>query len=173
MLLKQQSIIEDKESNNSIPDNLLTPNNCISPIRIKRFLEYSRHLTDDSIKPHLNEISLKNCQSYFENEIIPQWKLRSQVLHYCKDFTNNLKHTDEQIKLDYNQFDLRTNPYAYKDYQKSQNEKNELYNNITRWVKNEETIENIIRDQTIQVLNDKCLYQDWFKLFKKIAYNNE
>lgn len=62
-------------------------------------------------------------------------------------------------------YDLRTNPYALKD----DLEKIELQNarraTIENWVRNEQNVEKIIREETTKIFNDKCYYKDWLQQF--------
>lgn len=168
------------------PSNLLTPEGCISSSRIRAFLRLSRSLTDDTIRPHLNEIKRSECSLYFQEEIAPQWKLRGEIIDYCSKYSQELRAHTSQGKtienvstLSYDlenaaavteKFDLRTDPYAYKTYQKKIAEQYVQCDALDNWTQNEATVEKIIREQTVEVLNDKCFYQDWMQAFNNAVF---
>lgn len=169
-----------------VPSNLLTPEGCISSSRIRAFLRLSRHVTDDLIRPHLNELKKSECSLYFQDEIVPQWKLRGDIIDYCSKYSQDLRdHTSQGrtvenvTTLSYNldnaaevteKFDLRTDPYAYKTYQKKISEQFAQCDALDSWTQNEAMVEKIIREQTIEVLNDKCFYQDWMQAFNNAVF---
>ncbi|RCK58179.1 Mitochondrial intermembrane space cysteine motif-containing protein MIX23 [Candida viswanathii] len=169
-----------------VPSNLLTPEGCVSSSRIRAFLKRSRQFTDDTIRPHLNEIAKSDCSRYFQEEIAPQWKLRGEIIDYCSKYSQELRQKTSQGKtvenattLSYNldnadevtkKFDLRTDPYAYKTYQKNLEEQYRNCDALDNWTHNEATVEKIIREHTIEVLNDRCFYQDWMQAFRKAAF---
>lgn len=167
-----------------VPVDLLTPESCISSSRIRAFLKRSRNLTDDTIRPHLNEIEKSKCSQYFEEEIVPQWRVRGEIIDYCSKYSQELRdHTSQgktvtATKLSYDlpnaeemtdKFDLRTDPYAYKSYQRRIDEQYTQCDALDNWTQNEKTVEQIIRQQTVEVLNDKCFYQDWMQAFKRAS----
>ncbi|KAL6453971.1 MIX23 Mitochondrial intermembrane space cysteine motif-containing protein MIX23 [Candida maltosa Xu316] len=168
------------------PPYLLSPEGCVSSSRIRAFLRRSRNLTDDTIRPHLNEVKKSQCSTYFKDEIVPQWKLRGEIIDYCSKYSQELrertsqgKTSDDTSLLSYEQanaeemtkkYHLRTDPYAYKTHQKQLQEQYAQCDALDNWTQNEQSVEKIIREQTVEVLNDKCYYQDWMQVFRKIAF---
>ncbi|RLV90476.1 Mitochondrial intermembrane space cysteine motif-containing protein MIX23 [Spathaspora sp. JA1] len=160
--------------------NLLTHESCISSSRIRAFLRVSRNLTDDTIRQHLNEVKSEDCGDYFRNKIGSEWKKRGEVISYCKNYSKELRKSSEKgVNVDTGEsegtfdelnkkFDLRTDPYALRAHQNKMQEQFAQCDALDSWVHNEETVENIIRQQTIEVLNDKCYYQDWMQAFKNL-----
>ncbi|EGW32169.1 uncharacterized protein SPAPADRAFT_61260 [Spathaspora passalidarum NRRL Y-27907] len=160
--------------------NLLTPESCISSSRIRAFLRASRNLTDDTIRQHLNEVKVDDCGEYFRNKVASEWKRRGEVISYCKNYSQELRKQSEEgvnaqtreteetfAQLD-KKFDLRTDPYALRAHQNKMREQFAQCDALDSWVHNEETVENIIRQQTTEVLNDKCYYQDWMQVFRNL-----
>lgn len=149
------------------PAALLTPQNCESSSRIRAFLRLSRIATDDTIRQHLNEINPKLCDDYFHRRILPQWIARAEAIQYCSDFAHDLREKTESQKTQvHGNYDLRIDPYALKD----ENDRLEMQfsrcQSIENWVKNELGVESIIKEQTANVLSDKCYYKDWLAEFK-------
>lgn len=158
-----------------IPESLLTPENCQSPTRIRAFLRLSRFATDDTIREHMND-SKTNCNTYFTNKIVPQWKARSSLIEYCSDYGLELQQKTHLDKIvlegdgspsDHPQFDLTLDPYATKDYVQKLENQSVKSTEIRNWTQNELEVESIVRDLTIGVLNDKCQFKDWMQEFQK------
>lgn len=147
------------------PAELLTTANCEDSSRIRAFLRLSRIATDDTISQHLNETKLSDCDSYFNRKIVPQWQARAHAIQFCSDYAKQLEQEATTGRPNPADYDLRTNPYARRD----DLEKIELQNarraTIDNWVRNEQNVEKIIREQTIKIFNDKCYYKDWLKQF--------
>ena len=59
-------------------------------------------------------------------------------------------------------------PYAVKKYNQQLQGQYSQCDSIENWVNNERVVEDIIREQTVDVLNDKCYFQDWIEEFKKL-----
>ncbi|KAK6202573.1 caffeine-induced death protein 2 [Scheffersomyces amazonensis] len=158
------------------PVELLTADNCNSSTRIRAFLRLSRIATDDTIRQHLNSIKTnKECDEYFHAKIVPQWKARSEVITFCDNYITDLRnqtvseiqqrgHPDEIKESDFN---LRLDPYALKSYKQKIEDQFAQCDRIEAWVRNEQSVETIIREQTDQVLKNKCYYKDWLVEFKK------
>lgn len=156
----------------TVPVALLTPENCHSSSRIRAFLRLSRIATDDTIRQHLNEIKLNQCDSYAAQKIFPQWKARAAAIQFCTAYSLKLRKETIAGKTqnDSNastEFDLRLDPYAYKSYRLQIENQFAKCDAIDNWVHNENTIEKIVREQTAEVLNDKCYYKDWIAEFRK------
>ena len=158
------------------PKSLLTPDNCHSSSRIRAFLRLSRIATDDTIRQHLNGVkSSKECDGYFKAKIVPQWEARASIIQYCNDYAAHLRQETakgnavmQSEPQDPKSFDLRVDPYAVKKYNQQLEGQYSQCNAIDNWVNNEKMVEDIIREQTVDVLNDKCYYQDWIDEFKKL-----
>lgn len=164
----------------SLPIKFLTPEGCISSTKLRQFLRLSRATTDDTIRPHLNELNKQQCNEYFNSVIAPAWQQRQQVISYCQDYSQQLRNQTQEDKEEITdpsltpqelaeKFDLRTDPYAFKTHQRKLEQQYAQCDLLDNWTRNEQTVETIIREQTIGVLNDKCSYQDWMKMFKDIT----
>lgn len=156
------------------PAQLLTPENCHSSSRIRAFLRLSRIATDDTIRQHLNEIKPNQCDTYASQKIFPQWKARAAAIQFCTNYSLKLRKEtiDGKTQNDSNtttEFNLRLDPYAYKSYKQQIDNQFAQCDAIDNWVHNENTIEKIVREQTTEVLNDKCYYKDWLAEFRKRA----
>lgn len=150
------------------PLALLTPQNCISSSRIRAFLRLSRIAADDGIQNHLNEIPKSQCLAYFERNIVPQWAARAEAIEYCAEYARHLRKDAEDVKLAAaEQQDLRINPYAAKDSLEAAEVRYAQCLAIENWVANESSVDAIIREQTANVLSDKCYYSDWLAQFQK------
>ncbi|CUM63451.1 uncharacterized protein PRCAT00001026001 [Priceomyces carsonii] len=152
---------------------LQRPENCHSSSRIRAFLRLSRVATDDTIRQHLNEVkSTKDCDSYFQNTIIPQWEARSSLIGFCSDYVDHLRaesshgNTILPDLINPDDYDLRLDPYAIKNKEDQIGAQFAQSNAIANWVQNEREVESIVREQTAEILNEKCYYKDWLKAFK-------
>lgn len=152
------------------PAALLTPENCTSSSRIRAFLRLSRIATDDTIRQHLNETGPAKCSAYFRQKIVPQWTARAEAIAYCLRYAGHLRRETEEEKMSVGEtYDLRVDPYALHDAHTRLDGKFSTCVAIENWVKNESGVESIIREQTVDVLNDKCFYQDWLLEFKRVS----
>lgn len=176
---------ESVESVTIAPNALFQPQYCHDSGRIRAFLRLSRIATDDTIRQHLNEIKQRDCESYLVKKIFPQWEARSELIDYCFKYSKNLRNSTSQGKavpkavnlpssnVQENetsieeQFDLRTDPYAYKSHQQQLESQFTHCDMIDNWVKNEQSVEQILRQETIKVFNDKCYQKDWTKDIQK------
>ncbi|SGZ52111.1 CIC11C00000001998 [Sungouiella intermedia] len=153
------------------PVLLLTPENCRSSTRIRAFLLLSRIAADDTIRQHLNEIKPKQCDDYFARSILPQWIARQEAIQYCSDYARDLHNKTESEKVEVSgNYDLRVDPYALKDANERLVKQFSECSNIENWVANELSVESIIKEQTANVLNDKCYYKDWLADFRQALH---
>lgn len=152
-------------SGESMPTDLLTEANCVDSSRIRAFLSISRLSTDDSINTHLDGITNDNCDKYFKQVMLPQWDMRNKVIGFCGDYASRLRKEIHEEKKDTPQFDLRLDPYALKNHQQKIEEKYQKVETIENWVTNEQSVESIIHERSVTVLNQKCYYKDWYKQF--------
>lgn len=148
----------------------LKHDSCVSNSRIRAFLRLSRIATDDTIKQHLNEIKVSQCDSFFFENIAPQWQARSDVIMFCDKFAKTLR-AEANLKrvTTNNDYDLRTDPYALRNAHDIIDSQSSRCAEIEHWVSNEEHIESIIREQTANVLSDKCHFKDWLQEFEAIS----
>lgn len=146
------------------PEVLLTTESCRTPTKIKTFLRLSRIATDDSIRQHLNEID--DCHDYFRRQIAPQWAMRSEVISFCATEAQKLRQTallteaTGSSETPANE-SLRLDPYALREHNERIQQQYSESDTMRQWTSNEETVETIVRGQTIEVLNDKCGERDW------------
>lgn len=147
------------------PVELLTTANCEDSSRIRAFLRLSRIATDDTISQHLNETRPSDCDSYFNKKIVPQWQARAHAIQFCSDYAKKLEQEVAASRPNPADYDLRTNPYAMKDDLDKIEQQNARRATIENWVRNEENVEKIIREETTKIFNDKCYYKDWLQQF--------
>lgn len=153
-------------------EELRTEENCKSSKRIRDFLRLSR-TTDDTIRQQINGVPTSNCKDYFTKHVIPEWQIRSSVIEFCKGYAKDLRKETEEKKLEQNRvetsgdFNLRLDPYALKNHKDVLERQFSQCDMIDNWVRNESQVEGIIREQTVEVLNEKCYYNDWMEEFKK------
>ncbi|RKP30596.1 hypothetical protein METBISCDRAFT_23140 [Metschnikowia bicuspidata] len=160
----------------SVSQELYTYRNCHSSSRIRAFLHLSRLASDDSIKEHLNETPPYKCTEFVQQNLLPHWKARTDLIDYCygeaATISKNIKSETTTIgasagtdtKLD--QVDLRIDPYAVKDANERTQRVFAECEEIMNWVANERQVDNIVRQHTFDVLNRKCYYHDWLREFK-------
>lgn len=153
---------------------LLSPENCKSTKKARSFLRYSREISDDSIRQHLNEIDRKDCAEYFKQKILPQWQARASLIQYCQGYSKNLRKefgpSDDRSQIvaeKASELDLRQDPYALENLKNKLQRQFEQCDSIDNWVRNEDLVENIVKEQTAEVLKEKCIYQDWVREFDK------
>lgn len=160
----------EKISTNSV-DELKNPANCLDSSRIRAFLRLSRFATDDSLKPHLNDLRNNQCESYFSQTIAPEWVKRASLIQYCENYAESLRKEvqDNSSASPQKEFDLRTDPYALKTYQDHLKEKYSTIETIENWTRNELAIESILKEQTVDTFKEKCAYKDWFQVFKDLS----
>ncbi|CAH6722746.1 mitochondrial intermembrane space cysteine motif-containing protein Mix23p [[Candida] jaroonii] len=152
-------------SGESMPTDLITEGNCVESSRIRGFLSISRLSTDDSINTHLDGISNDNCDKYFKQVMLPQWDMRGKVISFCGDYAARLRKEIHEDKHEIPKFDLRLDPYALKAHQQKIDEKFQKVEAIENWVTNEQSVERIIHERSVTVLNQKCYYKDWYKQY--------
>ncbi|GEQ72769.1 hypothetical protein JCM33374_g6457 [Metschnikowia sp. JCM 33374] len=159
-----------KDESSSAPTQLLTPENCESSSRIRAFLRLSRIATDDSIIQHLNEIGPSQCEKYFNQTILPQWRARADAIHYCSGYAKSLRNEAQSKETTINQdYDLRIDPYALKNAHDFLDRQYSRCVSVENWVANEANVETILHEQTASVLSDKCYYKDWLQAFKSAS----
>lgn len=156
------------EMDSVVPALLLTPENCESSSRIRAFLHLSRIATDDTIRQHLNEVNLRDCDSYFSRKIVPQWRARADAIAYCSNYAKKLREDTESSISGEKNYDLRVNPYALKDEKDRLDRQYATCTTVENWVRNEEIVEKIIHEQTTGILNDRCYYKDWLAEFRAL-----
>lgn len=142
-----------------------TPANCRDSQRLRGFLRLSRIATDDTIRTHLNEIKRGDCDLYFQKTILDQWNARARLIEYCNTYAKTLR---REISMDNQQspeFDLRLDPYAQINHKNDIHQKYAQAETIENWVENEKSVELILREQSVKVLNEKCYYKDWLQEF--------
>lgn len=144
---------------------LFSAESCSNSSRIRDFLRFSRSNSDDIIRQSLNRLDTNlQCDKYFKETIIPQWNARSSLIDYCSSYSAELRaKTENSASLtDPNtEYDLRKDPYALRDNTEKINQQFAECLNIDNWVNNENTVESIVREQTISTLNQKCYHKDW------------
>ncbi|KAM9922878.1 hypothetical protein OXX59_005549 [Metschnikowia pulcherrima] len=149
---------------------LLSLENCESSSRIRAFLRLSRIATDDTIRQHLNEIGPSQCDQYFEQTILPQWRARSEAIQFCSKYAKSLRAEAQSKETTLHEdYDLRIDPYAAKNARDYLDDQYARCVSVENWVANETNVESIIREQTASVLSDKCYYKDWLSAFKTAA----
>lgn len=160
-----------------VPSALLSTQNCISQTRIRSFLRLSRFATDDTIREHIDG-NRAQCGDYFRTTVVPQWQARSRLIEYCQDYAHQLEVEIAAVAgagagagagASDVAFDLRRDPYAAKDHQRQIDNQSAIKTTIANWTANELQIEAIVREQTVDVLNDKCEFKDWMAEFRRAS----
>ncbi len=168
-----------------IPIPPKTPASCYSPHGVRAFLRLSRSYTDDVISQKLNALldnrshrdkllelaSSKDLPSAFtEKFLFPAWRTRDDLISYC-DGIAKTKDTSTLDKLeddDKGPIDPRIDSYGARDYETRRIQK---VSEIQRWVFNETSVEEIVKERTAEVLADKC--GDLLRLSNKSSISND
>lgn len=151
---------------------------------LQAFLKLSRYAIDDNLKPNLNNFlnhNEKNDQSVFKFNkslesmktnsclpilnvlIYPEWKKRLDVIRYCQSELNKVH---EEVNLEDDGFSslsleeknnlLRIDPYTYKNLEQKSKQKNAKIIELKNFYNNEEQIENIVQNRSVELLNETC-----------------
>lgn len=151
---------------------------------LQAFLKLSRYAIDDNLKSNLNNFlnhNEKNDQSIFKFNknleslksksclpilnllIYPEWKKRLDVIRYCQSELNNVH---EEINTGDAEFSnlsleeknnlLRIDPYTYKNLEQKLKQKNVQIIELKNFYNNEEQIERIVQNRSIELLNEMC-----------------
>lgn len=184
----------------STPD--LTPSLCFNGSYLRDFLRLSRTQLDDTISTNLNSlltpsitspfdpsstsdpstnrvgrrpIARDTCVDFTEHTIFPIWASRSQVLSYCSivatspdpDDPDKSRIEAENIAQSHRVVNERLDPYSGRFFPREP--RTEMLADLLR---SESAVENIVRDRTWRILNERCngldpSQQGWHEAFKK------
>jgi hypothetical protein len=154
-------------------NQLFLEQNCLNSTRIRDFLRFSRLISDDTLIQNLNNGHV-DCDSYYLEKILPQWKARDSLIQYCSDFAAQYRQiATKSVPLTTSQepVDLRKDPYAIRNIVNDMDAKFQACDSMDNWIKNESTIESIVHEQSSNILNDKCYYADWLAKFNDYKSN--
>ncbi|OGE48192.1 hypothetical protein PENARI_c031G05227 [Penicillium arizonense] len=163
----------------------LTPRFCFDERLLRDFLRLSRSTIDDSITQNLNAlitpakegfdpsstavrqtdtrsrrtIHPAACQGFKENVLFPSWQTRSDVLNYCAGVATSPDPDDPDLILRQTEsardrervVDERLDPYSARFFPREARTES-----LANLVRNERTIEEIIRARTWGMVSEKC-----------------
>lgn len=184
------------------PTPQLTPSLCFNSKFLRDFLRLSRAQLDDTISTNLNSLltpSLTSpfdpastsdpstnrrgkqpvpqdtCSEFTNQTVFPIWSSRSQLLSYCSIVAASPDPNDPDRSLieaqnmaqSHRVIDERLDPYSGRFF--PQEPRTELLASLLR---NENAVENIVRDRTWRILNERCNGLDpsqsgWQEAFEK------
>lgn len=168
----------------------LSPSLCFNTSYLRDFLRISRAQLDDTIGTNLNalltpsltspfdplstsdpstnrrgkqSIPLETCQEFTREVVFPIWAARSKVLSYCSivatspdpDDPNKTAIEAENIAQSHRIINERLDPYSGRFFPREP--RTEMLGSLLR---NENTVENIVRDRTWRTLNERCVALD-------------
>ena len=184
----------------------LTPSLCFNTSYLQDFLRISRAQLDDTISTNLNSlmtpsitrpfdptstvdpstnrqgrqfIPKQTCTDFTEQTVFPIWSSRSQVLSYCSivatspdpDDPDRSRIEAENIAHSHRVVDERLDPYSGRFFPKEP--RTEMLASVLR---NENAVENIVRDRTWRIMKERCNALDpsqtgWQDAFRSWRYN--
>lgn len=170
----------------SKPISQLTPALCFNTSYVRDFLRISRSQMDDTISTNLNSlltpsvsrpfdpsstsdpstnrrgrqpVPAESCSEFLEQAVFPAWSSRSQLLSYCSIVATSPDPDDpdktlieaENMAQAHRVVDERLDPYSGRFFPKEP--RTEILASVLR---NENTIENIVRERTWRILSERC-----------------
>lgn len=170
----------------AIPTPELTPSLCFNGSYLRDFLRLSRAQLDDTISTNLNSLLTPSvtspfdpastadpatnrrgkqpipgdlCRDFTAQTIFPIWSSRSKVLSYCSivatspdpDDPDRSRIEAESIAHSHRVVDERLDPYSGRFFPKEP--RTEILAGVLR---NENAVENIVRERTWRILNERC-----------------
>ncbi|KAJ5476465.1 hypothetical protein N7475_002194 [Penicillium sp. IBT 31633x] len=163
----------------------LTPRFCFDERLLRDFLRLSRSTIDDSITQNLNAlitpaqagfdpsstsvrqiqsrsgstINPAACQNFKDNVLFPSWQTRSDVLTYCAGVATSPDPDDPDLILRQTEsardrereVDERLDPYSGRFFPREARTES-----LANLIRNERTIEEIIRARTWGMVSEKC-----------------
>jgi hypothetical protein len=151
---------------------------------LQSFLKLSRYAVDDNLRSNLNSflnhneinknsifkfnkhetVNDSSCLPLLELLIYPEWRKRSDVIKYCKNQLDDISSkktiskddefsnltTEEKNNL------LRIDPYTYKNLEQKFLKQNAKILELQNFYSNEEKVETIVRNRSIELLNEQC-----------------
>ena len=184
----------------------LTPSLCFNTSYLQDFLRISRAQLDDTISTNLNSlmtpsitrpfdptstvdpstnrqgrqfIPRQTCTDFTEQTVFPIWSSRSQVLSYCSivatspdpDDPDRSRIEAENIAHSHRVVDERLDPYSGRFFPKEP--RTEMLASVLR---NENAVENIVRDRTWRIMKERCNGLDpsqigWQDAFRSWRHN--
>ncbi|KAJ5779489.1 hypothetical protein N7457_007209 [Penicillium paradoxum] len=164
---------------------VLTPRFCFDERLLRDFLRLSRSTIDDSITQHLNAlltpaqegfdpsstavrqfesrsrrtINSPACQGFKDKVLFPSWQTRSDVLTYCAGVATSPDPNDPDLILRQTEsardrereVNERLDPYSARFFPREARTES-----LANLIRNERTIEEIIRARTWGLVSDKC-----------------
>lgn len=164
----------------------LTPSLCFNTSYLRDFLRISRAQLDDTISTNLNSLQTPSisspfdpsstsdpatnrrgrqplpadtCTEFTQQTIFPIWSSRSQVLSYCSivatspdpDDPDKSRIEAENIAHSHAVVNERLDPYSGRFF--PQEPRTEI---LASTLRNENSVENIVRERTWRILNERC-----------------
>lgn len=150
---------------------------------LQAFLKLSRFAVDDNLKTNLNSILNHNetngnsifkfvkpdnskeslCLPLLKQFIFPEWNKRLEVIKYCQNELNDHNPSEKMNDDGFSKLSeeernemLRIDPYTYKNLEQKYLQRNAKIIELKNLYDNEEKIENIIMNRSIELMNDLC-----------------
>lgn len=135
---------------------------CLLPRGLRNFLSLLRHATDDVLLEQLHGLPAfgrrdrrhDTCALFRQHVLFPAWAARAATIEFCAQEAGRLRAPLEQQQEP--EFDLRTNPYARRDYLEQQAAGQAAVDRLSAWVRNEQDVERIVRERSVGVMADAC-----------------
>ena len=169
-----------------VPTPPLSPSLCFNTSYLRDFLRLSRSQLDDTISTNLNSLSTPSvtspfdplstsdpatnrrgkqpipqdiCSDFTHETIFPMWASRSQVISYCSIVATSPDPDDpdrttieaQNIAQSHRVVNERLDPYSGRFFPKEP--RTEMLGSLLR---NENAVENIVRERTWRILNERC-----------------
>ncbi|KAL3230192.1 hypothetical protein RNJ44_01555 [Nakaseomyces bracarensis] len=152
---------------------------CLDPTLIDSFLRTLRHGSDDIIRQKLNNYNkqtehqdkskIQKCNSFLQNELYPNWRVRDQIIDFCASQAEKLKveiDSKGEDVVSTKVVDTRLDPYSQRDVLFQQEQRYRQLNDLNTWVSNNKGIESILRGTSDHILKNNCdQNEDYIKKF--------
>ncbi|CAN6603322.1 hypothetical protein TRVA0_002S02520 [Trichomonascus vanleenenianus] len=132
----------------------MNPGACYSATAIRAFLRYSRKRSDDNLHNTLPRTG--SCADHITKELFPAWYSRDVLIEYCSKVAEVKK---EQLEMKSSEevvgkrIDPRLDPYGARDFDRVPPAAEE---SIRTWVQAERNVETIVRQNSADLLAEKC-----------------
>lgn len=162
----------------------LSPKICLEDSKgLQAFLKLSRYGVDDNLRSNLNNVLGRNedagnsifkylrsagtkesqCKDLLAQFIYPEWKKRVDVIQYCQGEMVKMSTEDQMddggftaLSAEEKNNLLRIDPYTYKNLEQKYLQRNARIIELQTLYDNEEQVENIIRNRSVDLLGDVC-----------------
>lgn len=137
---------------------IVSPAACYSPETLRSFLRLSRKYSDDSLHTALPRVG--SCATHISETLFPAWSARDYILDYCEHVANQsaeqrkqLENSESAEAVPHEKVDPRFDPYGARDFGKQESLPED---SIKSWISKERNVEDIIREDSVRFLANKC-----------------